>query len=639
MDLFGSRYLDGIVEEVQETISETGHVALSEISGRFNLGLDLVKEVISSAVGGVLNGKLIGGVLYTKAFIDRHAVSVRGALSALLRPTELDSVVQAGGFDAALFHGSVDELVASGRVPGVVKGGLFTPDAYIAQQREAVLGFYRQNGYIEYTTLVRNGFSNAKDFLIDQFPDGRPLPTVFVGQGLVDNLEGAMEEALASESWMDVPNSLPAPFEGRDVAEMIDVCNAGRDVPCQVVEARFVVSNAFLARAAGAVEEEVARVVVEEFKREAEEKEKADAGGKKAAAKKAPPKPNRVVTAIEQLGLVKDEGRGDPAAFIPVLARLLATGANAAAEAARAKCEAAVRAAAAQAAAQLKQQQQQQQQQEHDHDQSKGGQASSSNTNTNTHHSSGPFLPASKAELKQLQKVHLERLGAMYDNVTLMVRGAESLPELRDQLDKHVLKTVGAEALVAVIEGAVLGHVDLTTLKLGTPAERKAYIKTLAPDVTKALMPALEAQEAGAGEKFLQVLEDAADHVGLQLKRMDKKKEKALLQSHRQGLGQELASCKSGRDMARAFPLAVVMLHLRLRKVLLSAPKKLVTPLAKALDKDLGPEDLAYLKDVQQAVLAALQEDEASSSSNQASSFTDEQVQKLVTFAATAGKE
>lgn len=638
-DLISNRYLEMIVEEVQETISESGFMSLTDISRRFDLSLDLVRQIMSNAMGGVIQGKLQGGIVYTKAFIERHGAVVRGALTGVSKPLDLDTVITRFSLERNLFMASVESLIAARRIAGSLKGTLFTPDVYSFSQRDAVLGFYRMNGYIEYATLTKHKFANPKEYLAESYPDGRALPTVFVSQGLVDQAEGSIEEAVASSAWIDVAHILPTPFTAQDTLAVIEACVASRSVPCTVADGGYVVSTAFLEAAGKSVEDQVAKEVAEAIAARAkaakaqeatptaeraeggDESDDSDGGGrgkaqkgkksdkdagkkkaKGAAAQQAPAAASkkagatsildgplgtaRLAEIVSSLGLVRDDGRGDPASFVPVLARLVSKRASAALENARAK------------------------------EVSAAG--------------------VSKAELKQLHARQAEKIIALYENTTLLVRGAESLPDARDQLERHALKTIGSEAAVAIIEWSVLGHVDLSTLKLSSgPQERKSFVKGLAADVQKALLPVLEAQDGPSGEAFLTALEDAGEFFGCVLKRIDKKKEKILLTSHRGEVSRELGSCQGSAAAGRAFQLAVVLLHLRLRKVLLSIPKKLTLTVASSLDSHLSAEEATWFKSFRSKVVESLQKDEGST----AADITDAEVEALVKFAETAGHE
>lgn len=55
-------YLDQIGEEINETLQDTGVVDLSDLSKRFALYSDFLKESINARIGKIIGGKLENGV-------------------------------------------------------------------------------------------------------------------------------------------------------------------------------------------------------------------------------------------------------------------------------------------------------------------------------------------------------------------------------------------------------------------------------------------------------------------------------------------------------------------------------------------------------------------------------------------------
>jgi hypothetical protein len=58
-----------------------------------------------------------------------------------------------------------------------------------------------QNGQIAYDSLKKLAIPNPKQYLEGKYPDGIALETVFVHPSLVNQLDAAVEEALANGTW------------------------------------------------------------------------------------------------------------------------------------------------------------------------------------------------------------------------------------------------------------------------------------------------------------------------------------------------------------------------------------------------------------------------------------------------------
>ena len=86
-----------------------------------------------------VQAKLAAGVLYTSAYVARHSARVRGALTAVLRPTSLASLIREHGFNETLFHECVEGLKLEGRLPGSVQGSDAEEDPDIAKAMKSPL--------------------------------------------------------------------------------------------------------------------------------------------------------------------------------------------------------------------------------------------------------------------------------------------------------------------------------------------------------------------------------------------------------------------------------------------------------------------------------------------------------------------
>ena len=127
-ELITSYYLDSLAEEINQNLQGSGRVTLAELAVQYTLPTDFVQKVLEPRIGTVVQAKLAGGVLYTTAYVARHAARVRGALGGVLRPTSLANLIREQGFNESLFYECVDGLKAARMLPGSVQGkSSYTP--------------------------------------------------------------------------------------------------------------------------------------------------------------------------------------------------------------------------------------------------------------------------------------------------------------------------------------------------------------------------------------------------------------------------------------------------------------------------------------------------------------------------------
>lgn len=237
-EILTTGYWDGVAEEVEETLQETGQVSLAELAHRFNVSSDVLRTSISERMGSLIHGKLEGGQLYTPAYVKRIKAIVRGALRAVSSSTTTTSLsgivvqlqgeglVGPGGVDGGLFSSVLNECVAEGVALGSMRGGgsSWTPSIFARSQRESVEAFYSQNGYVGYETLKKLGVASPKQYLHQKYTEGIALETAFVHPSLVDQIEAVSEEAVTGSSWCDIMAHVPSLLTVTDVVLLIGHC-------------------------------------------------------------------------------------------------------------------------------------------------------------------------------------------------------------------------------------------------------------------------------------------------------------------------------------------------------------------------------------------------------------------------------
>lgn len=120
----------------------------------------------------------------------------------------------------------IDELIRTGRVNGQLTTGsnrTFIPNIYLLTQKEWIENFYKHNGYLEYDALARVGITEPRALKKRSgFEDLILLSTCCVGQSIFVQVEGALDDCLASKSWMNLADVLPSFLDEDDMKKLID---------------------------------------------------------------------------------------------------------------------------------------------------------------------------------------------------------------------------------------------------------------------------------------------------------------------------------------------------------------------------------------------------------------------------------
>ena len=658
-ELIASYYLDSLAEEINQTLQGAGRVTLAELAVQHTLPTDFVQKLIEPRLGTVVQAKLAAGVLYTSAYVARHAARVRGALCAVLRPISLSQLIRDHGFNETLFYDCVEALKTARTLPGRVQGkSSYTPAVHAHAQVAGVRTFFEQNGIIEYASLrAMAGVRDPKSYLEQTYPGGIPLSTCYMKREMLGALEVELDEACANGSAIDVRASFSHEMSDDDVAAMLD---ASASIKAALAGGRAVrlSGGALLASAAlltasgegGAIDELVTTSAEREFQKgqgkpDAAAAKAAGGGGKaaKGGGKKGGGKEEED-DEDEGGGKSRAKGGGKRGKAAARDQMLLEGGAlddsdddelaggkkGKAKKGKKGKAAGGGGGGAAEAA-------------EADADDAGGDDASSDallegveaavlaarpaleeipelSLALARHH-----LPAVRARVaaavsakreagagerrKALQQAQ-ESIGLLATNCHLFAKGAASLdmpPKEAEALDKAMLKGCCTELVVALIYSETM-HAGLQPSPALTDgasgggafsaAERKESLTRLPGPPQRALSELEKALAAkGSVAAFLEALKLAEATLGAQCPPLDKKREKAAAERARAAFRTQLAA---EAEPGVVLHLTVLLLHLDLNGAMLEAPGRLLPPLIDALEPKLaeGPRGtlLAYAK-------------------------------------------
>lgn len=263
-ELLTPKYFTTMAQEADLTLQENGVVALGDLARRFGLGLEVVQQELGHRLGLVVFGRLEGSVLYTESHLARIKAQLRGALRGALSPVSMTALRRQLGLEnlgalSALLPTLTEELQREGAVSGkLAPGGSWIPALYAKSQRQSVRSFYEQNGFVAFDYASKHGVTNAAQFLASTYPEGLALQTMFISPTILHQANAAIEDALASDGWCDVPATVPGDLTVGDVATLLsndDYVSLPSDV--KVFAETCVVSNAVIQKLRVALCEDV----------------------------------------------------------------------------------------------------------------------------------------------------------------------------------------------------------------------------------------------------------------------------------------------------------------------------------------------------------------------------------------------
>ncbi|XP_033636032.1 E3 UFM1-protein ligase 1-like isoform X2 [Asterias rubens] len=606
-------YMDRLSEDINDQLQEAGQVTIAELTKSHDLPAFFLTEMVETRLGTIIQGQMESfdqGVIFTKAFVERHTAQIRGVFSAITKPTPVISILNQFKFPERLFYGCLQELVDSGRLNGSIAGGRqdkasYIPDLYAKTQNAWVDSFLAQNGYLEYDALTRLGISDVKQYIKRRFKSDNLLylSSCVVGKHLQDRVEASIEEALSTGSWIDVTPLLPSSFSVDDIHQVLQQCMKGRSkLGAKVMCSTIVCSEKFLSESRAIFEQLMTQKAQQDAKnapqlllqvdkkavaaisgtseskkdRKDDRRKKAATGGgsskgggqgiaREVKTKKV--KKNRgrdVVEEDDDISASRSHQSEElPFMSIEEIEDVLSKSLRDCPEELHSEMAA---------------------------DLYRPLQRAYQDIAKSIFLAAAGSVDSSKRRKNRGELE--EKINGLLNNIRLFEKGIRQFlgrdEELENQLCKYLLRSLGTDItnllLSSVTTENLMSDVDPTTL---TTETRASILVKLTDDLRVPLSKLHNALNGKDLNDFFSNLEKSCDSniCDIMLKKLDKKKERQLVFNHRQALREQL---QNETDPAMALHLAVVLAFQNSTQCMLHAPGKLIPPLIGFLAEHLA---------------------------------------------------
>ncbi|KAM8705841.1 hypothetical protein ACLKA7_010179 [Drosophila subpalustris] len=255
--LIDEDYITHIAQEINEKLAQRGEISISELTSQFDLPSDFLQHnVVEKHLGKIIKGRQDATnprVFFTQAYIQRCKAKIRGALAAITKPTNVAVILQQINVQEKIFHSLLDEINPAGQVTSKLANAQYVPHIYAKTQADWVNSFYKQNSFLEYEAINKLGITDAKAYIRKQFPNEQFLflKRVALGAHLIDlTVVAALMECSATKQYLDLSTILPSNLSEEDIEETFDAIMAQKHLnPSNFVFLDSIVfSQAYLAQ-------------------------------------------------------------------------------------------------------------------------------------------------------------------------------------------------------------------------------------------------------------------------------------------------------------------------------------------------------------------------------------------------------
>lgn len=626
-------YLEKIAREINEKLQIQGQISVGELTLQYDLPSELLQhKVLERHLGKIVMAKQDASdprIFYTEEYVMRTKAKIRGALMALLKPTPVAVVINHCNLSDRLFMSLFDQLNVPGVLTGRQSGASYIPSCYTKSQNEWVINFYKQNNYLEYDALTRLGISDPKSFVKRIYSDEDLLflNTCVIGNQIRQQLEVALEECISSKSYLDIVTLLPSIFTDSDIETTLDIL-LKKNIRSTVVFGNTVFSNLYIEdlkeKCMSMVQKKSDHVVktgeyqqyylekqlsknmdipqlhVDHKAERREERRRKAASGKggggtqgretktKAVKKHARSSKHVArdsdsedevvnskksqghleIVSVEDVeneikGELENEGLDD---LVTLVAEYLQGLLNQAALS-----------LAKDAAEKLHQD--------------------------------------ASQNRKQTHSATQEKINLLVNDIKLYEKGLKLFPtDQQPQFIKYLFKSLGSDILNEFCKYAA-GQCNLTVREQLTTEQRNKLITDLSEEYTKPFKGLIATLSDQNMDAFYEAIDEALAACGMILKKVDKKKDKILIQNHRQKLIVELEACE---EPALVLHLAVLAMFTLLTQNMIHASGRLVPLIVQLLKAHLKDDDFEQLQIYHELVTKFLtgSEDEKSNITN-----------------------
>ena len=232
-ELISRAYFDELAREVAETLRDTGAVSLAELAQRFSLSADVLRSQLGTRSDALDGARLEAGLLSSAAHTARLRSAVRGAMRGCTRPAVVSTLAsrtvrEEGGYTASNVAAAAESVTSSGEVDGELKGPNFTPAVCRREAEDRVARFLHDNGIVA-TAEVRSVCGKKKSptkWCEAKSPGGHMLDSHYITAATLTLMEVAVDEAIASETWVDCATVLPTDCTSLDVEAALHASEA-----------------------------------------------------------------------------------------------------------------------------------------------------------------------------------------------------------------------------------------------------------------------------------------------------------------------------------------------------------------------------------------------------------------------------
>ncbi|OZJ01833.1 hypothetical protein BZG36_04789 [Bifiguratus adelaidae] len=219
-------FLSEIRQAMKAQLHSGGWLDLSQISNRHTIPLAEVRELCKDFATACED--LSSTIVYTGEYLASCQGRLRDELQKSTEPTSISRCVTFKQIPEAMAFDAWNRLATQGDLNGEftgVKGNaVFIPHEYSHNKLANLKADVMRDGFLEFSRLKQYGLGkDAKDVLKREIPGIILLKDSAVMPTIIHLLDGAMEDVIQSNAWIDCTPLIPLVLTAEDVSRLLRI--------------------------------------------------------------------------------------------------------------------------------------------------------------------------------------------------------------------------------------------------------------------------------------------------------------------------------------------------------------------------------------------------------------------------------
>lgn len=212
--LFNAEYFASVAQEIEELLQTMNFTTITELSSRFELRIELMKEIVHKYLDTIIRGKIENNTIYNNGYVLQLEATIFGTLKAACLPVSLRRLAKKIQSRVDWVREKTEIWCKQEKLDGYLYGTgentLFTPRLFDQKRIRLFEEQLQRNRYIDFRFLQKFYVQEPQKYCLEHFPSSFVLSNCAVHPEMLSFIESSSLDAIRNGQWLDWNLLLPA---------------------------------------------------------------------------------------------------------------------------------------------------------------------------------------------------------------------------------------------------------------------------------------------------------------------------------------------------------------------------------------------------------------------------------------------